>query len=310
MKKRLLSILVSLAILSLLWASLDREAIFAALGQTDIAKLSWSLLLLVILIGLSTYRLKLLALHGGFRLSGKSALQATLAANALNMVVPGKLGDLLKAVMMTEDEPDRLAAAVALGFWEKLSDLAFLFLLAGIPLAILGQEPFYAAGLILAGFAGILALVIPSILSAPMRRIRRLQNLASEWTTTLAAMQRNRLPLFALFGLTVVIWSGHLAQITLMTWALGVDCAPSCWVQVIALFPVAIVAGLVPMTFAGVGVRDAALVVLLSSHIGAPQAAALGVLFWLRYLVPGLLGSPLLPRFLDRLRGEIASRRT
>lgn len=309
MKKRLISILVSVCILGLLWASIDRQAIFTALAQTDLVKLSWSLLLLVVLIGLSSYRLKILAFYGSFRLTGKTALEATLAANALNMFIPGKMGDLLKAVMMTEDEPDRLMAAVSLGFWEKLSDLAMLFLLASIPLAFMGQEPVLAAGLGLAGSIGVLALVFPAVLATPMNLIRKLHGLKSEWASTLSALRSNAFSLLALMFLTAVIWSGHLLQITMMTWALGVECSLTCWAQIIALFPVAIVAGLVPMTFAGVGVRDAALVVLLSSLIGTSEAAALGVLFWLRYLVPGLIGSPLLPRFLDQLKSEIASRR-
>lgn len=309
MNKRLISILVSVLVLGTLWAIIDRQAIFAALAGTDLTKLSWSIALLVILIGISSYRLQMLAFYAGFALTGKTALEATLAANALNMFVPGKMGDLLKAVMMTEDEPDRLAAAVSLGIWEKLSDLAVLFLVASIPLSLMGQQPVLVAGLALAGSIGLLALIYPSVLERPTAIIRPLHRFTSEWTNTLSALRRKRGSLTVLFALTVVIWSGHLLQIALMTWALGVECSPDCWVRIIALFPVAIVAGLVPMTFAGVGIRDAALVVLLSPYIGSSQAAALGVLFWLRYLVPGLLGSPLLPRFLGRLKSEITLRR-
>ena len=97
----------------------------------------------------------------------------------------------------------------------------------------------------------------------------------------------------------IVLGSGGIA---LMAAALGVSGSMELWTTLIALLPVAIVAGLVPLTFAGVGVRDAALVLLLSPYIGAPTAAALGVLFWLRYLVPGLLGSPLLPRFIGLIQ--------
>ena len=55
-------------------------------------------------------------------------------------------------------------------------------------------------------------------------------------------------------------------------------------------------------TMAGVGTRDAALVFLYAGLVGAETAAAIGVLFWLRYLVPGLIGLPVLPEFLRSAR--------
>lgn len=83
-----------------------------------------------------------------------------------------------------------------------------------------------------------------------------------------------------------------------MAAALGVSGDATLWASLMAMIPVAIVAGLAPLTFAGVGTRDAVLVALAGGLIGAGTAAALGVLFWLRYIVPGLIGIPLLPKFL------------
>jgi uncharacterized membrane protein YbhN (UPF0104 family) len=307
--KALLSLLVSLGILIVLWLNLDRAAILAALARTDPAWLGASLVLLVALVGLSALRLTLLARYADYRLAGTEAVQATFAANALNMVMPGKLGDLLKAVMMTDGRRDRLSGAVALGVWEKLSDLVILFLVASLPLALLGGAPWLALGLGAFGLAGLVVLVRPGLLAALFRPVTKVHSLTAQWAERLSAIRAVRFGLVTLFGLTALIWSGHLLQIVLMTRALGVTCSANCWVQIVGLLPVAIVAGLVPLTFAGVGVRDAALVVLLTPLIGAPQAAALGVLFWLRYLVPGAIGAPLLPRFLRDLRQHVVSRR-
>ncbi|MFW5641752.1 MAG: lysylphosphatidylglycerol synthase transmembrane domain-containing protein [Roseicyclus sp.] len=307
--KALLSLLVSAGVLALLWLNLDRGAILAALSRTDAARLGASLALLVALVGLSAFRLTLLARFAAFRLTGAEAVQATFAANALNMVMPGKLGDLLKAVMMTEGAPARLPGAVALGVWEKLSDLVVLFVVASLALAILGGAPWLALGLGLAGGLGILVLVRPGLLAALFRPVPKVHSLTAQWAERLSAIRAVPFGLAILFGITALIWSGHLLQIVLMTRALGVTCSATCWVEIVGLLPVAIVAGLLPLTFAGVGVRDAALVVLLAPLIGAAEAAALGVLFWLRYLVPGALGAPLLPRFLRDLRRHVAGRR-
>lgn len=300
--KAAVSFLVSAAILAALWFSLDRAAIVDALSRTDATWLGASMMLLVALIGLSAFRLFLLARYADYHLSGAEAVQATFAANALNMFMPGKLGDLLKAVMMTGGQRDRLPGAIALGVWEKLSDLVVLFAVASVPLALLGDAPWLALGLGLFGLLGVFALVNPGVLAMALQPVKKVQSLTAQWSDRLKAIRSVPFALVILFGLTALIWSGHLLQIVLMTRALGVTCSASCWVQIVGLLPVAIVAGLVPMTLAGVGVRDAALVVLLSPLIGAPEAAALGVLFWLRYLVPGVIGSPLLPRFMRELR--------
>jgi hypothetical protein len=188
--------------------------------------------------------------------------------------------------------------------WEKLADLGLLFMMAAVPLAFLGQEPMIATGLGLFGLTALIGLVVPQLLAVPLGSIGKLRPLAKAWINVLSALRARGTALPVLLTLTGLICCGHLIQIALMAAALGVSGPTELWITLIALFPVTIVAGLVPLTVAGVGIRDAALVLLLSSHIGAPTAAALGVLFWLRYLVPGVLGSPLLPHFLDVLHGH------
>jgi hypothetical protein len=56
----------------------------------------------------------------------------------------------------------------------------------------------------------------------------------------------------------------------------------------------AILVGLVPVTLAGIGTRDAALVYFLGGAVGPGPALALGLFATLRYLVPALAGLPFL----------------
>ena len=60
--------------------------------------------------------------------------------------------------------------------------------------------------------------------------------------------------------------------------------------------------GLLPLTFAGVGTRDAALVVFYAPYFDAPTAAALGLLCTARYLLPAMGGLPFAGRYLSRVR--------
>mgnify|MGYP005847060875 CR=1 FL=1 len=54
----------------------------------------------------------------------------------------------------------------------------------------------------------------------------------------------------------------------------------------------ALLAGLLPSAFAGIGTRDAALVLLFGPYMTAADAAALGVLCTLTYFLPALGGLP------------------
>lgn len=181
MKKRLLSIAISLGILGILYAMTDPAAIGVALAQTDLTWLALSLVLLVALIFVSALRLYILSRAGGFEISARGAVEATFAANALNLFIPGKLGDLLKASLMAEADSRKLPLATALGAWEKLSDLTALFAMAALPTALLGGHPMAALALGIMALCGFAALMIPMVISLPLSRLRIAASLAREW---------------------------------------------------------------------------------------------------------------------------------
>ena len=64
-----------------------------------------------------------------------------------------------------------------------------------------------------------------------------------------------------------------------------------------SLSAIALMAGQLPLTFAGLGARDVALVVLLS-YMAPESAAAMGVLISTRGLLPPLIGIPLMRPYL------------
>jgi glycosyltransferase 2 family protein len=69
-----------------------------------------------------------------------------------------------------------------------------------------------------------------------------------------------------------------------------------------AFATLAILAGLLPFTMAGIGTRDAAILFLYAPWLSAGQAAVLGVLATLRYLLPAIAGLPFMGDYLDRRR--------
>ena len=103
---------------------------------------------------------------------------------------------------------------------------------------------------------------------------------------------------------SVAIWFLHLLQIWMFILALR---AFTPFLANLALSPLAIFAGLLPLTFAGVGTRDAALVFFYAPYFDAPTAAALGLLCTARYILPALGGLPFAGEYLRLARERTAT---
>lgn len=255
---RCLKIAVAAVLLAALGRAADWRKVGGALASLDATPLFAALLLFIPQTLVSAWRWRRLAAPLA-AISYGDALRQTLAASALNLVVPSKLGDLSKAAMLPLSSAADRARAGALTLAEKGADVAAL------------------AALWSAGWAGIdgLSLVLLLLALAALGR----------WT---------RLAGSTVYGaavLTLWLWSLHLLQIDFFLKAAGVFVS---WSEATARVPAAIFAGLAPISFCGVGTRDSALVWLFSDIASASVMAAVGLLTALRYLLPGMAGIPFL----------------
>jgi uncharacterized membrane protein YbhN (UPF0104 family) len=100
---------------------------------------------------------------------------------------------------------------------------------------------------------------------------------------------------------SLILWFTHLGQIWLFTIALS---APVPFAACASLTALALLAGQVPFTIAGVGTRDVALVILLSRYMPSHVAAALGLLMSTRNFLPPLIGIPMMTPLLSAIAGE------
>jgi uncharacterized protein (TIRG00374 family) len=112
---------------------------------------------------------------------------------------------------------------------------------------------------------------------------------------------RDRNQLIKITGTSVLIWFLHLLQIWLFILALK---AWAPFLANLALSPLAILAGLLPLPFAGVGTRDTALILFYEPFFDAPAAAALGLLCTSRYLLPAIGGLPFLGKYLASIKRQ------
>ncbi len=309
--RRLLSILVSLAILALIYWRIDFAAMLRAFYEGSAVWLVASLAMVVPLTMLTAYRLVRM-LPAGSTFGFRESLSLTLAGSAMNMVLPSKMGDVAKSWFLVSRGYFAGGAAVSLVVFEKGFDMLALLLWCAFGLFVLStSSPLFwplTAAISIGTVAGLAVLGSPTVANrvftllgrrGPGTVRRKVEALADGWMTVQRALLGDHRRLAYVAALSIVIWFLHLLQIWMFILALG---AWAPFAANLGLAPLAILAGLLPLTFAGVGTRDAALIVLYQPWLAAPTAAALGILCTMRYVLPALGGLPALQRYLTEMR--------
>lgn len=264
--KRGVLALVSLVLLYLLYESADWRAVGRQLQALHPGFLTAALLLFVPQTLVSAWRWQRIAAPLA-TISFTEAVRQTLAASAMNLAMPSKLGEFSKAAMCGRNYA-HFSGRVLL---EKGADVAAL--------AVCGLCAWTGAY----GLAGLVLLFIGLLLADRFGRRRADPETAS-------------ISLAALTGSSLLLWTLHLGQIDCMIRAVGVNVPV--W-ETFARVPAAIFAGLLPVSLWGIGTRDAALVWLFDGLAPAAAMAVVGMLTALRYVVPGLIGIPLLGNYVS-----------
>lgn len=311
MTKWLTSAAVSLGVLAALYAWVDVKPILESLRACDPVRLTLALGCWAPIIALTAWRVRALS-PGREAMPLGLATQLVLSASVMNLFLPSKMGDVAKAAFMRRRGGLDGGHALALVVLEKALDM--LGILAWGVFGLLAyHEQLERLSLFVVLLTGLLGLTLFLILAPGLgakligvveRASRKLgragaaekfASLEGGWLTVGGRIARDPRRMFFLTGLSLLISAGHLGQMWLLSESLemGLDLR-----LVFGLMPLAVLAGLIPMTFAGAGTRDAAVVGLLAGYASAPAAAALGLLCTARYLVPALGGAPFFSRFL------------
>lgn len=302
----LVGVAASATLLVLLYRSMDVRQIWRALLGADPYWVVVSIGLILPITVLRALRFYVVAPPGAVAGPG-DALRLTLVASALNVVLPAKTGDLIKSYFVAQRSATPAGVAVSIVVYERLCDVFALIVwclagwlvgrpqVPGLPswfwwlLAALGA----ACGLLISSERAAALWHRVAVRTLPWRKLRRVRDMAAGWPQLLQALRGRRR---RIVGFSLFLWLAHLFQIWLFTVALSVDVT---FTVCASLSAVALMAGQLPLTFAGIGTRDLALVVLLSRYAAPESAAAMGILIATRGLVPPLVGMPLMWPFLS-----------
>jgi len=307
--KKLVSIAVSLVILIILYLKIDFSALLAVFESSDRAWMTLGLGMVIPITMLTAWRLQQMTPKQA-KLSFAEGNRLILAASVLNMVLPSKMGDIAKAYFIQKRGSLTGSLALSLVIFEKTCDLLSLLFwcVFGLPLYPNKDFLFWGMTAIVTTGLGLGILLIASRRFAdisfnlgqkitPKKVGEKLNSLQNSWEEMHHYFWRDRAQLFRLTITSIFLWFLHLFQIWIFILALN---AWTPFLANLALAPLAILAGLLPLTFAGIGTRDAAIVFFYSNYLNPPTAAALGLLYTSRYFIPAVAGLPFMGRYINK----------
>lgn len=309
--KKLISLLISIGILLLVYMKIDSGKIIPLLKQSQEFWLLFGFFMFIPTTLLTAFRLKVLA-QSHITLSLVETIKLVLAASSLNMVLPSKMGDIAKGYFIAKKSNTDMSKTLSLVVYEKVCDMLSLLFLCVIGIVFFRAYNwfiFFVAMLVFCGFFFGMVMIgsnrfytfffktclrfSPAFLSA------KIESFYLSWQDMCDCLSSNRELKTKVALISLLIWLLHLLQIWFFIRMLNA------FVPLLThmmLTPISIFTGLLPFSFAGVGIRDAALIYFFDGYLPASTAAALGILCTLRYIIPAAFGLPFLNQYMTRTK--------
>jgi len=301
--RQVITVVAGVLVLVVLYWRIDLARMLHVFAAADLLWLAGAFALHIPMVVLAAERLRRMV-QAGSGISVAEALRLNLAAASLNVVLPSKMGDLAKSWFFQRRGHLTGSQGFALVIFERACDLLSLLLWCGAGLATLpAREPLIDALslIILFGVLGSVTLLVSRGFAAfcfalaarlcPRRGRERLHRLEESWREMQDYFLADRVRAAVLVALSLAIWFVNLFQVWMFLRALK---APVPVMASMGLAPLAILVGLLPVTFAGVGTRDVAVIYFFRDYMDPPAGAALGLLLTVRYLLFGVAGLPFL----------------
>lgn len=304
--KVFIAFLLSLLIMAVIFSRVNLAEFRAFVTQMNPGLFVAALLLFIPQVGLTAYRWRIL-IEEKARIGLWESTKLVLSANALNILLPSRVGDLSKGYFVSQREQMDLKRGMNVVFFEKYIDLASLGLvtLVGI-LAVRQWDQPTLLGLgfslsLLGIFPILYAVDLQSFLERPFfersKVLSKIRNFAKDTQDYLNEVKKKPRKLLGILALSIFLWFLHLLQFYMIFLALHSQVSPF---HVFRLVPLAILVGLVPLTIAGMGTRDSAMIYFFSPYEKVSLIVGVGLFASLRYLIPGALGLPFLNQYVVR----------
>ena len=283
---------ISVAILLFLFRHANLAQSLSHLSQLRYSFLFLSIILIVAGQVVRARRLAVMVLGGEVRGSLWQILRIQMVSFLPGVISPAKVGEVTKVYMLQSELGTPVARGLACFVGERALDL----LLLG-PLAAIGILVFFRAGLRVHLSSG-LGLIIPLAVFGLFAALAVASPWARKKGVSLYELWQTVSPsrIFEAGFLTLVYWGIVFLEVWCFCKASAIDVRP--W-SISLVVPPALLSSMIPISFSGFGVREAAMIVLLQKPpvlasydqallvsllydiIGLGIPILMGILFWL-----------------------------
>lgn len=259
-----MALIITAAVVALLVAEVggvERSAAALADARWAYAPIPIAIVTFVLFVGVLKWKVILQAM--GYELALGQGLYAFLASAPLAAITPSRAGDLLRASVISSQVPMLRGLGSVLA--DRLIDIQSLALLAAAGAVATDRwfEAMVIAGGVVAAWGG-LALVVwqrERVVSAwPIARVReRFEELLDAFVS----LRRHPGLLAKQLAYSLLVWVCILGIVYSLGWLFRADLQLA---EVVALWPLATLFGLIPLTLSGMGTRDAAFIFMLGAY--------------------------------------------
>lgn len=272
----------------------DRELLLQSIKRAEVRWIALAIILTFVNVTFSAARWRTVLAACGYALSLRRALTVVLAVWPVSALTPSRAGDLARAFCVRREVP--LEVALGAVVTEKVIDIQLLCLVAGVASFARGFTTTTWIAVSLAAAFWVAIAVVYFVTRNATSRVGLLGKLKA-LGETVHSLRNSRKHLVITLGLTALMWCNVLAIAGCLLAAFHAS-VPI--LTTASLWPLALFAGVIPITLSGMGTRDAAFVFLVqatssTAHTSAILAATLTYSLITTWLV-ALVGVPFMFR--------------
>lgn len=229
-----------------------------------------------------------------YQLSFRDSLKIIMASFPLSSVTPSKSGDLIRAFYLKDSLPPARTAGAVLA--ERLTDVMVLAFYSFAGALLLKNNLILGISLAIIALIPLLVWIAGKIKLPWVKWQEKIDNF---FFVSKILLAKPRKSLFILLY-SLLLWLVPVFEAKLLFLAFGASVP---WLYIVAAFPITIFIGLLPITIAGMGTRDSAIIYFFSSWTQPGICLAVGLMYsLLGYWLLALLGLPFMRRLLKELK--------
>ncbi len=285
--------------------NIDVSNVILTLASADMTLVSYSLILTVPNVVLKALKWKLVIKSYGKDYGLFRAVRAWMAGFFLGIITPGRVGDLSRALYLRKEAGVSGGRALSTVFVDRVTDIVVLFCFSLVGISVLAGVFTEGTGLIAyisAVFMTFLLVVIAFTRKGLVSRILRplssrliprerhsiMSRAFHDFYDGFSGMKK--LMIIAAVGLCSVTWIISITQFWLLASAIGLRLPYTFFIGVV---PIAVLLDTLPISFSGIGTRDAALIFFFSLvSLPSEPAVSLSLLsFITTYVTMGIVGA-------------------